>query len=501
MSLHDLSIIILISLLIVLLPAIGLAKLFEKAGIPSWKAWVPFLNTWEMLKAARYKQYWFWIQFIPVLGWFISIWILVEFVKLFGKYGFLEHAAAVLLPFIYFPYIGFSTNTKFLGYETARKHRKTAVREWVDAAVFAIVAATLIRTFVFEAYTIPTGSMEKTLLVNDFLFVSKLSYGPRIPNTPLAFPFVHHTMPLVGGKSYSEAIHLPYTRWFSSPVKRNDVVVFNFPAGDTLTVEYDSRIPYYDLVREQGRDRVWSENKVITRPVDKRENYIKRCVAIGGDTIELKNGILYVNNEPGFVSPTAATYYHVRFNNVIIEPDMLREQGVLLNMAEGDADLQPLGGFDYRMNLTLNELEIVKNIPGFVSADKEILPPSEDIFPNKPAMFPWSADNFGKLWIPKKGATIQLTPQNIALYKRAISVYEGNTWEEQGDKIYINGEPATSYTFKMDYFWMMGDNRHKSQDSRYWGYVPEDHVVGEAWMIWMSWDKGVRWNRLFKTIH
>ena len=170
-------------------------------------------------------------------------------------------------------------------------------------------------------------------------------------------------------------------------------------------------------------------------------------------------------------------------------------------MAEGDADLQPMGGFDYRINLTLNELEIVKKIPGFVSADKEILPGSEDIFPNNPSMFPWSADNFGKLWIPKKGATIQLTPQNIVLYKRAISVYEGNTWEEQGGKIYINGEPATSYTFKMDYFWMMGDNRHKSQDSRYWGYVPEDHVVGEAWMIWMSWDKGVRWNRLFKTIH
>lgn len=501
MSLHDLSIIILISLLIVLLPAIGLAKLFAKAGIPSWKAWVPFLNTWEMLKAARFKQYWFWIQFIPVIGWFISIWILVEFVKLFGKYSFLQHAAAVLLPFIYFPIIGFSDNTKYLGYETARKHRKSAVREWVDAAVFAIVAATLIRTFVFEAYTIPTGSMEKTLLVNDFLFVSKLSYGPRIPNTPLAFPFVHHTMPLVGGKSYSEAIKLPYTRWFSSPVKRNDVVVFNFPAGDTLTTEFDSRKTYYDLVRELGVNQVWDQYHIATRPVDKRENYIKRCVAIAGDTIEIKNGILFVNNEPAYVSPTAATFYHVRFNNVILDPEEMRSQGILLNTNDDDPDLQPQGGFDYRINLTLNELEIVKKMPGFVSADKEILPGSTDIYPNAPSQYPWTPDNFGKVWIPKKGATIRLTPENILFYKRAISVYEGNEWAESNGKIFINGQPAETYTFKMDYFWMMGDNRHKSQDSRYWGFVPEDHVVGEAWMIWMSWDKGVRWNRLFKTIH
>ncbi|NML21551.1 signal peptidase I [Pseudoflavitalea sp. G-6-1-2] len=500
MSLHDLSVVILISLLIVLLPAIGLAKLFPKAGIASWKAWVPFLNTWEILKVGRFKKFWFWLQFIPVLGWFISIWILVEFVKLFGRFSFLDHAGAVLIPIIYFPYIANHKDTRYIGPESARKHRKSAVREWVDAAVFAVVAATLIRTFVFEAYTIPTGSMEKTLLVNDFLFVSKLSYGPRIPNTPLAFPFVHHTMPITGGKSYSEAIKLPYTRWFSSPVKRNDVVVFNFPAGDTLTKEFDSQEPYYDLVRQDGREAVWQNYTILTRPVDKRENYIKRCVAIAGDTIEIKDGLLYVNNEKAFISPTSATVYDVRMS-VDIDEDALREQGIYMTSEERNPDLIKMGGGNFKINLTESELELLKKMPGFLSAQREILSVSPMIYPNDPAKFPWSPDNFGKLWIPKKGATIRLTPENVLLYKRAIKVYENNEWEEQGGKILINGQPAETYTFKMDYFWMMGDNRHKSQDSRFWGFVPEDHVVGEAWMIWMSWDKGVRWKRLFKTIH
>src|ERR1044071_7199177 len=227
MSLHDLFVIILISLLIVELPAFGLAKLFEKAGIPSWKAWVPFYNIWEILKATGLKKHWFYWQFLPVAGWFISIWLLVEFVKLFGKFSFFDHVGAALLSVLYFPYLGMDKKVKYLGPQAVKNHKKTTVREWIDAGVFAVVAATLIRVFVFEAYTIPTGSMEKTLLVNDFLFVSKLTYGPRIPNTPLAIPFVHHTIPGLKMKSYSEAIKIPYRRWFGTPVKRNDVVVFN----------------------------------------------------------------------------------------------------------------------------------------------------------------------------------------------------------------------------------------------------------------------------------
>lgn len=525
MSLHDLVVIILVSLFIVELPAIGLYKMFEKAGLPSWKAWVPYLNTWEMLKAAKLRRHWFIWQFLPVAGWFISLWILVEFVKLFGKFKLYQHALTVFVPFLYFPYIGFNKKDHFIGVEAARKHRKTATREWIDAGIFAIVAATLIRTFIFEAYTIPTGSMEKTLLVNDFLFVSKLSYGPRIPNTPLAVPFVHHTVPFFNTKSYTELLELPYTRWFASPVKRNDVVVFNFPAGDTLTKERDSEEPYYDILRKEeiqqreelrgqianpaqldaiarqrARDKVWTDYTVTTRPVDKRENYIKRCVGIPGDTIELKLGELYVNGQKAYVPPHSATMYFVKTDNRMLTEEDLREAGIQLKQTEQESDFIPLQGYSYLVNLTEGEASILKKWPG-VSITKEI-DSSNDyrIFP-RDSSIQWSTDVFGPLWIPKKGATISLTPANVVLYRRCISVYEGNSWEERDGKYFINGQPASSYTFKLNYYWMMGDNRHRSQDSRFWGFVPEDHIVGEAWLIWMSWDKGIRWNRLFRTIH
>ena len=205
MSSHDILVLILVSLLLVILPAIGLYKLFPKAGIASWKAWVPFLNTWEIVKATKIKKHWFFWQFIPVAGWFISMWLIIEFVKLFGRFSFVDHALTALVPFIYLPYMANHKDTRYIGPDAVKRHKKSATREWIDAAIFAIVAATLIRTFVFEAYTIPTGSMEKTLLVNDFLFVSKLSYGPRIPNTPLAVPFVHNALPIFNSKSYTEA--------------------------------------------------------------------------------------------------------------------------------------------------------------------------------------------------------------------------------------------------------------------------------------------------------
>ncbi len=523
MSSHDILVLILISLLLVLLPAPGLYKMFQKAGIPAWKAWVPFLNIWEIVKAAKLRKHWFFWQFIPIAGWFITIWLLIEFVKLFGKFRLYQHAMVVFVPFLYFPYLGYDKKAKYIGPEIVRKHRKSATREWIDAAVFAIVAATLIRTFIFEAYVIPTGSMEKTLLVNDYLFVSKLTYGPRIPNTPLAVPFVHHTIPGLNVKSYTEVLHLPYTRWFAKPVKRNDVVVFNFPAGDTLTKERDSQDPYYDILRreeaqmynvyrnqiqdeaqlkatsyQQARNNVWDQFTIATRPVDKRENYIKRCVAIAGDTISIKNGILHVNNEEAFVSPTSATDYYVTTSKVISE-DQLREAGINLNSSEESPDFDIAGNNAYRINLTASEVEILKKIPGVDSVSRVIADNYGAVFPYD-KRFNWSIDNFGPLWIPKKGATIRLTPENIVLYKRVIRVYENNKWEERDGKIFLNGKEANSYTFRMNYFWMMGDNRHRSQDSRYWGFVPEDHVVGSAWLIWMSYDQGIRWNRLFKTI-
>jgi len=484
---------------------VGLYGMFKKAGIAGWKALIPFYNTWCMVQKMQLNKVWFFLQFIPIAGQFITIWISIKFVEHFGRFGFWHHAATVLIPFIYFPYLGFSDSERYAGPDVVKNYKKSTAREWIDAAVFAVVAATLIRTFIFEAYTIPTSSMEKTLLVNDFLFVSKSAYGPRIPNTPIAMPFVHHTMPFTGGKSYVEWLHIPYTRWFASPVKRNDAVVFNFPAGDTLTKEWDSKQTYYDLVRVNGRESVWNEYHIATRPVDKRENYIKRCVGIAGDTIEVKQGILWVNGAPAFVSPTSATFYLVETApNTILDEDMLREAGIRLNMDAANelnqVDFsQTTSSNLYKINLTVPELEIIKKVPGVKSVTREIA--TDMTLPYDTSIRKWTLDNFGPLWIPKKGATIQLTKDNIVFYERAIHVYENNEWEVRDGKVYINGVATDRYTFKMDYYWMMGDNRHKSQDSRFWGFVPEDHIVGKASLIWFSWEGGPRWKRLFRWIN
>lgn len=248
MPLYHLFIVYLIGTLIVFLPSFGFARLFAKAGVPAWKAYVPFYNTWVIQGLTKRPKHWVFWQFIPVVGWFISPGIFIEFAKLWGKFSLGQHTLAALFAPFYFPYLAYKEDPKFIGPAGVKKHKKHWLREWVDAAIFAVVAATLIRTFVFEAYTIPSGSMEKTLLVKDFLFVSKLSYGPRIPNTPLSVPFVHNYLPVFNTKSYSEAIKLRYIRWFASSPKRGDVVVFNFPAGDTVihAKGFESAKPYYD---------------------------------------------------------------------------------------------------------------------------------------------------------------------------------------------------------------------------------------------------------------
>jgi signal peptidase I len=488
---------------------IGLYGMFKKAGIDGWKAFIPFYNTWCMVEKMPLKKYWFFLQLIPIAGQFITIWITIKFVEHFGRFGVGHHAATTFLPFLYFPYLGFSKNERYAGNAVVNNYKKSTAREWIDAAAFAVVAATLIRTFVFEAYVIPTSSMEKSLLVNDYLFVSKSAYGPRIPNTPIAMPFVHHTIPIIKTKSYLEWIKIPYTRWFASSVKRNDAVVFNLPAGDTLTTQYDSQVPYYDIVRQLGREKTWEQfnsggenGRIVTRPVDKRENYIKRCVAIAGDTIKIIDGTLFVNNAPAYVSPTSATFYIVETQGLNWDEDIVRDLGIRLNMnADGEGsqvDFSQVKPNTYRINLTLEELAIIKNIKGVTSVTRELA--TDITLPYDTTIGKWTTDNFGPLWIPKKGATIQLTKENIILYERAIHVYENNKWEVKDGKAFVNGKEATSYTFKMDYYWMMGDNRHKSQDSRFWGFVPEDHVVGKASLIFFSWEGGPRWKRLFRWI-
>lgn len=511
------SIGLLLFIITVILWHIGLYGMFQKAGITPWKALIPLYNTWCMVEKMELNRIWFFLQLIPIAGQFITIWICIKFVEHFGRFSVLHHAATVFIPFIYFPYLGFSKNERYAGKVVVNNYKKTAIREWIDAAVFAIVAATLIRTFVFEAYVIPTPSMEKTLLVNDYLFVSKFSYGPRIPNTPLAMPFVHHTIPGINTKSYVEWIHIPYTRWFPSPVKRNDVVVFNFPVNDTLINDeenFGSKFTYYQEIQrrmimehiseEEARARVWDQygDMIIVRPVDKQENFIKRCTAIAGDTLQIKNMELYINNVKQPFPPYHEFKYQVTTTSPLDE-DVLQKIGIKFypdDMNKNEVFLRENNV--YEVNMTDGEKAQLKMLPNVKDIQPLLHTPTEGnsfLYPYE-ATYNWSEDNFGPLWIPKKGATIQLTPDNIIRYKRCISVYEGNKFEQKDGKYYINGKEATSYTFKMNYYWMMGDNRHNSLDSRFWGFVPEDHVVGKASLIWFSWDGGPRWKRIFSSI-
>lgn len=458
------------------------------------------------------KKYWFFLQFIPIAGQFITIWIFIRFVEYFGRFSVVHHAAAVFVPFIYFPYLGYSKMERYAGKKMVDNYKKSSTREWVDAAVFAIVAATIIRTFVFEAYTIPTGSMEKTLLVNDFLFVSKTSYGPRVPNTPLSFPFVHHTLPITNSKSYLEWIKLPFRRMFASPVKRNDVVVFNYPVGDTVIGEFQSNINYYDFLRDREsrggnrEDLLAERDDILVRPVDKRENFIKRCVGIPGDTLKIIDGVLYVNGKPGETPPKSEVPYYVTTDGKGTFPESFYTDE--LNVDPMDSEQRdffqmPNKPNTWRINLTPEQAKKVAAFPFVIpgSLVKELNTQGfGNTFPHDTANFKWSEDNFGPLWVPAKGSSITLTPQNIALYRRVIEVYEGNSFERKGGQFIINGVTTDQYTFKMNYYWLMGDNRHNSQDSRFWGFVPEDHVVGKASLIFFSWQKGPRWNRLFKKI-
>lgn len=509
MPLQHLLIIYLIGTLLVFLPSFGLAKLFPKAGQAAWKAYVPFYNTWVMQEIAERPKHWVFWQFIPVVGWFITPGIFIEFTKVFGRFSLGDHTAVSLFAPFYFPWLAANKDTRFVGAEVVKKHKKAGWREWVDAAIFAIVAATLIRSFIFEAYTIPSGSMEKTLLVRDFLFVSKLSYGPRVPNTPLSVPFVHNYLPVTNGKSYSELIKLPYIRWFAASPKRGDVVVFNFPAGDTVIhhPDFESFNPYIDIKRRalQGsrEDKMVladPENfPVVVHPVDKTDNYIKRCVGVAGDTIEVRDDVVYANGVLQQPPPYSELNYLVTVTASSLDQELMKTE-YDLDFDKGEYTYTGKPN-EYRMLLTASAKE--KMLQSGLA--KSIVPNNSyqmgggDVFPYD-TVHKWSRDNFGPVWVPKKNASIQLTAVNYPIYERAIRVYENNEFYMKDGKFILNGNEVTSYTFKMDYYWMMGDNRQGSQDSRYWGFVPEDRIVGKAWMIWFSWENGPRWKRLFNIV-
>ena len=524
---------------------LGMYGMFKKAGIESWKALVPFYNTWLIVEKCNIKKYWFWLQLIPIAGQFITIWITIIFTMHFNRCNIIHHTLATFLPFIYFPYLGFSEKEKYYGQSAFDKYHKPASREWIDAAVFAIVAATIIRTFVFEPYVIPTGSMEKTMQVNDFLFVNKMSYGQRIPKTPLSFPFVHNLLPFSQKPSYLKWIQLDYKRLQGfDTVKRNDVVVFNFPEGDTVInlADYGSARPYYSALRtlsflnpddievaRNGSVRGLNEvrypdeatlknvlndnNLLLVHPYDKADNYIKRCVAISGDKLQIVNGILYINNEKAFIPENSQVTYQITTEKKKFDlNEWDKEKGINIRNDQGYKALreeiqdQLLNTGSASIALTKSDSAKMASIPGIISIKQvydSFMPflAEHIFFPFDSTNFHNSLDNFGPIIIPKKGNTVSLDAKNIALYKRLIQNYEGHQLEIKNDGTFsIDNLPTTTYTFKYNYYWMMGDNRHNSQDSRFWGFVPETHIVGKATLIWFSWDGGPRWNRIFKKI-
>jgi len=397
--------------------------------------------------------------------------------------------------------------------------------EWFDALIFAVVAVTLINIFLFQNYKIPTPSMEKSLLVGDHLYVSKVAYGPRIPNTPLSIPFMQHTIPGSINKSYIEWIQWPYKRLAGfSKVKRNEPVVFNFPAGDTVCIDMQN-VSFYHIIRDEAyrmnmtdqysrqtvktddeyyalaRLKVLKEHEIVVRPIDKRDNYIKRCVAIAGDTLQIIDGIVYINGKQQEEITELQYVYAVQTGGRQLNTKKLQQLGIYesdLNYGQGFLQV-PLTN---KMVEELKSNKMVDKIERFIQ-QKDYS--DFQIFPNDPR-YPWNLDQFGPLYIPAKDATIDLNINNLPLYSRIIDYYEENDLQVKDSVIYINGKPATSYTFKMDYYWMMGDNRHNSLDSRYWGYVPEDHVIGRPRLIWLSLNKeksfpaNIRLKRMFKSI-
>ena len=363
---------------------------------------------------------------------------------------------------------------------------------WVNAIIFATVVATLIQLYWFQMFVIPTGSMESTLMAGDYIVVDKVSYGPRVPMTPLSFPFVHNTMPLNDTKqSFSTAWQRSYRRLAATDkVMRGDVVVFNFPEGDTVVMEMPA-MSYYELLRapelgaseSERRAKLLDNYTIAVRPLDKKENYIKRCVAVAGDSLKIVDGVVYTNGiKEKFIPKRQYTYRSGK------------SQKFLNQTVDFDGQLVPTPITDDAIANYMSE-EPIKAGDAPVGC---LIPHLSEGDSAK-----WNLDNFGPVWVPKAGETIKLTPENMAMYGRCIAVYEQRAVKQQDGKVYIDGKEATEYTFLMDYYFMMGDNRHGSLDSRFWGFVPEDHIVGKAAFVWFSLDpngEGVRWDRIFTKI-
>lgn len=472
----------------------GTWKLYQSAGRKWWEAAIPIYNAIILFKIINRPWWWVFLMFIPIVNLIMFPVIWVETARSFGKNSTTDTILELVTFGFYTYYINYFTEHTYV--ENRSLKAKSKAGDFVSSILFAVVAATIVHTYIMQPFTIPTSSLEKTLLVGDFLFVSKFHYGARLPQTAVSFPMVHDTIPVLGTKSYTKSPQLPYMRLpgFQN-IHRNDIVVFNWPV-DTVRMFRDRSGRHYD------------------KPVDKKSNYVKRAVGVAGDSLEIKDGKIFVNNSPLQLPDRAKPQYSYLVQGKgqgFNMRSLVEIYGITdgLQWVDRDQDL-------YQVNaITEQNLEKFKNHPNVKSVERIISPvgsPSAGIFPNN-GKVSWNRDNFGPIYIPKAGATVKLNLKSFSLYRRIIEVYEGsemgikNKLEVKGNQVYLNGNVITEYTFKQDYYWMMGDNRHNSEDSRYWGYVPQNHIVGKPVFVWMSLDGNasnladkIRWERLFTTV-
>lgn len=495
----------------------GLFLVFRKAGEKPWKALIPIYNIVVWIKLCGKNWRWYIYFLIPAINIFTFLLLVVETAKAFRRYGFVEQTLAVIFPWFYLPLLGIN---KWEYHDPSQEppHKVSELRDWLDAIVFALVAAVIIRGKVLEFYNIPSSSMEKSLMTGDYLLVSKLAYGPRMTMTPLSVPLVHNVLPFSGGQaeSYLKWIKRPYHRYPGlGSVERFDAVVFNYPDGDTVCTAWQSNQSYHELVRQMGRENVLNarqlpvggqlvENNIRVRPVDKRENFIKRCIGLPGEELQIIDQEVYINGKR-LPNPVESQQTHaVKFAQTGLNyQKILDDEGVSREDYENALYGIYNGAGSYELPLTELKAQELRSRDVVASVEKVVYPAE-----NPGGLFPyegsntWSVDNYGPVHIPAKGEALQLTLENLPMYRRVIEVFEGNRLEVREGKIYINGETCSSYTPKMDYYWMMGDNRHNSADSRFWGFVPEDHIVGKATLVVFSWDKDhgrPRWDRIFTS--
>lgn len=525
-----------IFLILVLISFVGLYKIFEKAGLPAWKALIPVYNFWLVGGIINRPKWWGLIMIVPGVNLIMYGVYGFHLARAFKKRTTNDLVYAALMPYIYFAYLGFNKDIKFFGVNDI-KSESSFVKNWLDPIIFAVVAASIIRGFFFEAFTIPTSSLEKSLMVGDFLFVNKICYGAKVPQTPIAFPFAHHTLPFTTSKkSYLEWIKIPYMRLpgYSKP-KNGEIVVFNYPDGDTVAVGFQD-MSYYQLARYIGYSNIKNPKyrppfgdeermigDIVARPIDKREHYVKRCVAIPGNKLEIKDGELYIDDKLSPMPKDAQHHYFVKCKTEIFNVKSLDDYDIYYDEASivslygypnGDTVLnysaigsnngRPEESFVneykntlrkgdtilYNLNLTEEKATRLRALAEVYSVKREIKAKGiaeSSIFPHN-SSYAWNNDNFGPFTLPSEGMTVKIDTGNICLYDKMLSTYDNGIHhiKKSGAQVLYDGAPITSYTFKQGYYWMMGDNRHNSADSRSWGVVPFDHIVGRPVFVWFS---------------